>query len=289
VGPPAGGLSGTGTLINVASGLDFTFNAEALDGLATNPYYREVNDPYPDFDAAEVTAVSYVTWQGNQYRLVWNRSIDAVSSVLMRFEVINEFVRDAVTQSDTDWVLTFPTRRFYVTPTAAAFPFSRSNNANCEDLAITSANRDELRAVQTGICQPDLGCGGRLRTCFASNVITMRDSSVTSPTPVLGSFNINEGPPPITTNQIVSGWALTAFVGPGPGAGLRSLPVTTIRDMRNDTLAAGEMVVRGLPVVGFMVRTFLNGTLTCGSINCQGNYGGSFVHRYRRFINAPSP
>jgi len=59
--------------------------------------------------------------------------------------------------------------------------------------------------------------------------------------------------------------------------------------MRNDTLSAGEMVVRGLPVVGFMARTFLNGTLTCGSINCQGNYGGSFVHRYRRFINAPSP
>ena len=285
VGPPTGNLSGTGTLINVASGLDFTFNAEALDALATSPFFRNVSDPYPDFDAAEVNPVSDITWQGNQYRLAWSRGIDAVSSALMRFQVFNEIIRDPATQSATDWVLTFPTRRFYVTPATAALPFSPT----CEDLAILSANREELRAIQTSVCQPDLGCGPRLRICFASNVITMRDSTVTSPTPVLGSFNINEGPPPVATSQIVSGWAMTVFVGSGPGAGLKSLPVTTIRDMRNDTLAAGEMVVRGLPVVGFMARTFLNGALTCGGITCQGNYGGSFVHRYRRFINAPSP
>jgi hypothetical protein len=289
VGPPTGNLSGTGTLINVASGLDFTFNAEALDALATAPFYRVASDPYPDFDAAEVTPVSHVTWQGNQYRLVWARAVDAVSSVLMRFQVFNEIIRDPATQSATDWVLTFPTRRFYVTPTNADLPFSRVGNDNCEDLAITSVNREELRVQQTGVCQPDFGCGVRLRTCYTSNVITMRDVTVTSPTPVLGSLNINEGPPPIASSQIVSGWAMTLFVGPGPGAGLRTLPTTTIRDMINDRLTAGELVVRGLPVVGFMARTFFNGTLTCGSLACQGNYGGSFVHRYRRFINTPSP
>jgi len=289
VGPPTGGLSGTATLINVASGLDFTFNAEALDGLAASPFYRQVSDPYPDFDAAEVTPVSHVTWQGRQYRLEWSRAIDAVSSVLMRWEVFNEIVRDPNTESATDWVFTFPTRRFYVTPSSAALPFSRASNANCEDLAITSVNREELRAQQTVTCLPDFGCGARLRMCNTANVVTMRPESVTSPTPVLGSLNINEGPPPMASSQIVSGWAVIGFVGPGPGAGLRSLPVTTMRDMRNDTLSAGELVVRGLPVVGFMARTFLNGTLTCGSTACQGNYGGSFVHRYRRFINAPSP
>jgi hypothetical protein len=123
--------------------------------------------------------------------------------------------------------------------------------------------------------------------CHTANVVTMRTTAVTSPTPVLGSFNINEGPPPMASSQIISGWAVTAFVGPGPGAGLRTLPTTTIRDMRTDSLTGGEQVVRGLPLVGLMARTFLNGTLTCGSSACQGNYGGSFVHRYRRFINAP--
>jgi hypothetical protein len=288
VGPPTGGLSGTGTLINVASGLDFTFNAEALDLLATTPYYREVNDPYPDFDATEVTPVSDLTWDGRQYRLEWTRAIDAVSAVLMRWEVFNEIIRDPNTESATDWVFTFPTRRFYVTPSAAALPFSRAgDNTNCEDLAITSVNREEQRVQQTQVCLPDFGCGTRLRMCHTANVVTMRTTAVTSPTPVLGSFNINEGPPPMASNQIISGWAVTGFVGPGPGAGLRALPTTTIRDMRTDSLTGGEQVVRGLPLVGLMARTFLNGTLTCSSSACQGNYGGSFVHRYRRFINAP--
>jgi hypothetical protein len=262
----------------VASGLDFTFNAEALDSLATDPFYRHVGDPYPDFDAAEVTPVSDITWQGRQYHFIWSRAIDAVSSVLMRWEVMNEIVRDPNTRSATDWVLTFPTRRFYVTPTAAQLPFSRTNGANCEDLSFASANRDELRLLQAGT-----------RACFAANVIGMREAGATSFTPVLGSLNGDEGSAPIASGQIVSGWALAGFVGPGPGAGLKSLPASSTREMRPEqlTYVTGERLVRGLPVVGFMARTFLNGTLTCGSLACQGNYGGSFVHRYRRFINTP--
>jgi hypothetical protein len=42
----------------------------------------------------------------------------------------------------------------------------------------------------------------------------------------------------------------------------------------------------GLPVVGFMVRTFRNGTLACaGAPSCQGNYGGAFPHRTIRTID----
>jgi len=43
----------------------------------------------------------------------------------------------------------------------------------------------------------------------------------------------------------------------------------------------------GLPVVGFMVRTFRNGNLACGSATCQGNYGGAFPHRYVRTAYPP--
>lgn len=287
VSVPTGGLSGTGTLINVANGMDFTFNAEALAGLTTEPFFRHYTDPYPDFDATEVTPVSHITWQGRQYRLTWARAVDAVSSVLMRWEVLNEFVRDAQTQSATDWVLTFPTRRFYVTPSSATAPFSRANNASCEELAITSVNREELRVQQALICLPFFGCGLHQRACHTSSVISMRDDPVAASSSVLGSRNVNEGQPAIASSQIVSGWASTLFVGEGPGAGLQSLATTTVRDMRTDRLTTGALVVRGLPMTGLMVRTFLNGTLTCGSIACQGNYGGSFAHRYRRFINSP--
>jgi hypothetical protein len=33
-----------------------------------------------------------------------------------------------------------------------------------------------------------------------------------------------------------------------------------------------------------MVRNFANGTLTCSSGNCQGNYGSLFAHSYRTVI-----
>lgn len=287
VNAPTGGLSGSGTLINVANGMDFTYNAEALAELTTQAFYRHHTDPYPDFDAVEVTPVSHIAWQGRQYRLTWARAVDAVSSVIMRWEVLNEFVRDAHTQSATDWVLTFPTRRFYVTASSAAAPFSRANNANCESLAITTVDREELRVQQTLSCLPFFGCGLHQRACHTASVIEMRDSSVTSSGPVLGSLNANEGQPAIASSQIVSGWASTLFVGDGPGAGLQSLATTTVLDMNTERLTTGPLVVRGLPLVGLMVRTFVNGTLTCGSSACQGNYGGSFAHRYRRFINTP--
>jgi hypothetical protein len=33
-----------------------------------------------------------------------------------------------------------------------------------------------------------------------------------------------------------------------------------------------------------MVRNFRNGTLTCGTANCQGNYGSLFQHSYRTTV-----
>ena len=37
-------------------------------------------------------------------------------------------------------------------------------------------------------------------------------------------------------------------------------------------------------MTGFMVRTFDNGTLTCGTASCQGNYGAMFGHKFRQDI-----
>ena len=68
VARPMGGLSGTLTLINVNSGLDFTVNAEALADLASRPYYRPAGDAYPDFAAGEIDPVSAAVANGQMYR-----------------------------------------------------------------------------------------------------------------------------------------------------------------------------------------------------------------------------
>ena len=49
---------------------------------------------------------------------------DAVSATMMHSAVINEYVLDAATRSNTDWVLTFPTKRFYVDRDKSEFPFT---------------------------------------------------------------------------------------------------------------------------------------------------------------------
>ena len=46
--------------------------------------------------------------------------------------------------------------------------------------------------------------------------------------------------------------------------------------------AAESFSIRGVPVLGFMVRTFRNGSLVCTGATCQGNYGGSFPHKSSR-------
>ena len=89
------------------------------------------------------------------------------------------------------------------------------------------------------------------------------------------------------TSGFQNGWGQLAFTGPnaltnGMGA------VATSQRIALGTNApaagaptAGVVTFFGLPVTGFMVRTFANGSLTCGSAACQGNYGSAFNHSYR--------
>jgi len=67
--------------------------------------------------------------------------------------------------------------------------------------------------------------------------------------------------------------------------GLASLP-SIARDLDTDQATTSVRRFIGLPVVGFMVRTFVNGTLSCAAGSCQ-NYGGSFPHKYlQRTVSA---
>ena len=64
---------------------------------------------------------------------------DPVSAVLMHDNVLNEFVLDAGTKSGTDWVVTFPTKRYYVNVGTGNAPklFQRNFNrtdGSCDDV-----------------------------------------------------------------------------------------------------------------------------------------------------------
>jgi hypothetical protein len=297
VAAPSGGLSGTLTLINVASGMDFTVNADALAELATRPFHRPATDPYPDFNAGEIDAVSVVTANGSIYRSTWNRPADAISAVLMRNEIFAEYVLDPGTHSHSDIVLTFPTRQYYLSGATLSQPFGTSAGspagwaADCNwpntplgtQMDSSYRNREERGA--RGVSGNDFGltAGPPFTICAASAVLEATNGArSTAPTEVLGSTSrgIHSFTLPATS---FNGWlSLFPF---GTFAMLQSLPSSTRLNISTGALSTGAHVFAGLPVTGFHLRTFVNGTLTCGTATCQGNYGGSFPLKYRRVIS----
>lgn len=296
VAAPTGGLSGTLTLINMASGLDFTLPAEALAGLATRPFFRLPADPYPDFNAAEIDAVSVVV-QGNQlYRATWTRPVDAVTAVMMRSDWMAEYVGDSATASQTDVVITLPTRHHYVTADQFTAPFRAAGrwDAGCghtssvgENLAVVFSNRGSLVA-SVAVSDP-APYRYQPNLCAAAAVASV-DSTLpfltsVERTHVLGSLTrgFTNGLIPVTRG-FENGW-LHMF--PWPVGSIVSGAQSTRTDLATGAATTGAQTYSGLPAIGFMVRTFRNGAIACASGSCQGNYGGAFSFKYRRSITSP--
>jgi hypothetical protein len=300
VAAPTGGISDTLTLINVASGMDFTVNAEALASLGTRAFYRPASDPYPDFAATEIDSVSLIVANGKAYRSLWSRPVDAVSAAMMRDRWMFEYVLDVTTRSLTDVVATFPTRQFYTTATQASAPFTQPASwaANClppslpprgEVLNYGTYNREEgalLSSCDSGLCPTPTP---RAAACAAAAVASVVNGASHMPqvsgvaSAVLGSTTqgLGDAGRLDTANMFQNGWVRIAVEN---GPVLTSLPGSTRIDLATGTQTAGSHQLGGLPVVGMAMRIFQNGTLVCSAGSCQGNYGGAFPLKYERTV-----
>lgn len=286
--PPSGGLQGTLTLINVASGMDFTVNAEALADFVKEAIYSVPSAAFPDLSNAD--PVSVFTTQTQAYRLDWSNGLDAVSAVLMRTHIFNEFVLDSATASSSDWILTFPTRFGYVSANTANTPFSgmpAGGGYGCEYLSAAYFNRESLGKPQSdcgGLCPPD---GPAAASCSASSVWTVMNSSTPPTRRLFGSANgTTDGGRVFSSYE--NGWTAIVFTGPNAiDTGLVSRPTSSRTDLVTGSVTTGSVRVLGLPVTGFFARSFLNGLLKCSSGTCQGAYGSAFRHRSRRFLYGP--
>jgi hypothetical protein len=300
-------MSGTGTLINVNSGRDATYDAIALSELTTLSFYRDPGAAGADFNSPEVTPVSVVLAdaqsasgfgsgsQGYLLRSNWTRGVDAVSAVLSKAAIVNEFILDNGTRSTTDWIITAPTASYYTAGSAAIPPFSTSFGATgaCERLGTNIYSREQRR-VQ-GPCTAynfdDCPVPEPLPTaCWAASAVPWR-LTATPFAPVerssaLGSSNLAAK---TFTGMVTvqNGWAEVRLDTVDSHA-MTSLPSSTAIDIQTGQVSTSPHKFFGLPSVGFAIRTFANGTLICGGQPCQGNYGSIFAHRYRQRI-APGP
>jgi hypothetical protein len=60
---------------------------------------------------------------------------------------------------------------------------------------------------------------------------------------------------------------------------------TLITNIGSSTSSGNTVTYVGLPVVGFAVQTFSNGTLPVGGVSVLSNYGGNFIHKYQTIVD----
>ncbi|HEX8009613.1 MAG TPA: hypothetical protein VF814_01525 [Casimicrobiaceae bacterium] len=288
--PASGGLFGGMSLINVGAGTDYTEDAVALQRFNTNANYQPAGSVSPQLtDSSPKVSVVFAAEPNpappiffsdlGVYASDWSdqtlyNPADPVSATLMHDAVMNEYVLDAGTNSGTDWVVTFPTKRFYVNTGTGNAPrlFQRNFNDGagaCDDVTLNIYDREErTSSTPTTFSPPPPTLTNSI--CWEANIITFNNSNV------LASQNVSN-----INTSFEDGWLRLGF------ARSTSSPVHTLGNITATTHTWGvsgfstglTKTYLGLPVVGFAVQSFANGTLVVGGTNVLANYGGNFVHK----------
>lgn len=269
---PTSGLFGAASVTNVAQGTFYAYNADAIDGFtyvplvtpsgSLDPSLLAVNDP-----TSLSTATSYVFNDGALLTSTWpsadpnSRPIDAVSSLFDAANIYNQYEQGA--GAGTDWVVTFPTKRFYVDAATYGFttvipPFEElfTDGLSCTILGIGIYDREE-RTTSTPTCGFSPCPPGQPPSsiCHEVNVITFGPSGTDS---ILAS-----GLTQNIATPFGAGWVNLTLTGNG-----HDLPA-----------AANGNVFHGLPVTGFQATNFVNANVTAGVL---ANYSGVYKHRISR-------
>jgi len=272
---PTGGLFGAGALVNVLQGTFLAYNADAIDGFTDNVIYSSSSDLNPSLqDASSVEATNgvaraYVFVNGQLVIADYAFGIDAVSAVYMSDSIYNEYLVAPGLGANTDWVVTFPTKRFYVDSLYGAVPFApfpeafSGGESNVtvipsmfdQEEGFTSTPDDFSPPIST---QPN-------SLPFEVNVISFLNSTAAGdPSGVLGSF--------LRPNIKPYGEAGWLQLDLASGDGGHSLP-----DGTDPT--GGDVTFNGLPATGFMGYNIVNANVTAGVL---ANYSGLFRHRASR-------
>lgn len=271
---PTGGLSGTVSLVEPAiTGSNVAINATALN-FEVNSGYVDTGSLSPSFADGEPWSVTPVG-RGDAVWAAWGDSIDATSAAIMKNAVINEFVLDSATNSATSWVITAPTKHFYVPNDGSGrsdpFQSKLTSSGSCDEITIITYNREEQGVTPAG---PDFSPqpeADRLSMCWEANVINFNGKNIfgsSNAVSIITAFQNGwmevgfpygkalGGTPPAGTHTLVSDGAVYYALNSGGGFGS----------------SASAATFTGLPVIGFAAQTFRPGTAS--------SYAGTFEHKW---------
>ena len=332
---PVGGLVGNGIIINTTTGTEFAYTPVALanfffdaitagaadlyfDPGSLNPDLRNVSPARSDVFVDGIGGVPTIATVPDWTAVAGGAPVDAVSAVFMRSNIINEY--DVSTGFKTDWVITAPTKRYYVQAASAAaaslaptaltvgpfnqtFASATAGAAQSCDLVFPSAyDREEAPyATVTGVVFSPVPVGapaGVGTLCWESTVLTVVPNGGTvAAASVFSSANAATLTLPANGSagaapQYTAGWvslvptrAAGAATNNGPG----------------QLAAGGVNAITGIPVVvitsdaqGGLRNAVAGGNRYRGLpvigfsaiqaiVSGQG-YGGIFEHKFQRNI-----
>ena len=302
-----GGLFGAASIINVAEGTMFSYNATAIDSF-WSPNTISHTDPIlvtPSLNTGN-NSVSNVFVNGSVERIDWfftpGDAPFALNATLTLAELMNEYTLNDAVGARTEWVLTFPTKRFHVDGALGGFldaeddpiaPFTKkwTNESpnSCDEQTFVFWDREETVPINdpgepggVGVSPPrppnPIEEDPEFALCRETNVIRFsNDGTLPAETEILKEPLRTDGTGEVDllsyTNlnlpsEFVSGWVRFNFQGFNSLAG----------SAEPDSDTNNNQVI-GLPVIGLGVNTFTNGTLQGGVLS---NYGGTFQHRGTR-------
>ena len=290
---PSGGLMGTASLINVNEGTDFAYDAVALDGFSTLVQFSGPGDVIPTivsaFPATSVV-IDNTSLGGRAVVTNWaGNSRDAVSAVMMRSRVYNEYTVEPGIKGATDWIVTMPTKRFYIGlgngNATRLFQSNFNASGSCDTINLTYYDREEQSPGQIVDFSPTTPQSRSL--CWEANVLTfsINNGNATVSNVLQSKNTANVG---LNTN-FHNGWADLSFPENAGYAGSHTLSApalgTTIIQINTGTVVPNQSVTYyGLPVVGLAVQSYSTTGLPGINPNVLSNYGGNFVHKYLRDI-----
>ena len=287
---PTGGLMGNASFINVNEGTDVSVDAIALVQWSDTTQWAEPGNTHPNLADATPAISTVMDTRGTGDAMMvsrWASGRDAVSAVLMVDVVRNDFTVEPAIKAATDWIVTMPTKRFYMNRLVGTAPFATQSAPDAgQRVSMSYFDREEQTPGQL-ICDLKIFCGPQDRQALAYATTTIPwviNGGRSQRGLMLGGRNVSSGLIGLNTNWI-SGWG-ELRLSPDTTAALVALAgQSSVTDtMTGVTTPNVNVTYFGLPVVGFAAQSYSTTGLPGVNPNVLSNYGGSFVHRYRRRI-----
>jgi len=280
---PTGGLFGEADIINVGEGTIFPYTADAIDGFSAVPLYSPSSNLNPSLqdansaDAVNGVARAFVFTNGGQLVTVdYAFGVDADSAVYMSDAIYNTYIVSSGLGAATDWIVTFPTKRFYVDSLYGAVPFPPFVEAfaggQSNVVVVPSIyDREENTTTIQGDFSPPISSQPNSLP-FEVNVISfLTETGAGDPSGVLGSFLR-----PNIVPFAQYGWLKLDLTS---GDGGHALPGGV-------TPTGAAVTFNGLPTTGYEAFNVINANANPGLL---ANYGGLFRHRASRSCTGADP